>query len=351
MSGSNQQMRRRIDNGIQEDRTIIYKSAETQLLHLIIKPLHDTVAKPSPRILVIDALDECDGDEDQCLILKLIGRLVDDEDCNVRCLLTSRPEPQIMAAIASLQTTVTHITLNEATWDANEDIRTYLRSRFDEISTRLPPSIPRPWPSDNIIEKLVKKAGGIFIYASTVLRYIEARDALPTNRLKDILNLSAGSTPFAQLDLLYQQILSDCPMIYRGKLLHILGFLILCKPQWGGVTIGVVEEILGLDAGEVMMILRKAHSILKINVIYMTVTFLHTSFRDFIFNRARSGSFFIDQQEESLFLALQCINYLGHCPERCVKLLILGLHQQLIFHQYGRQRHPHICMGILGISC
>jgi hypothetical protein len=289
LSGSHGRMRSIIHQTIQADRTIIGKSPDAQLLHVIIEPftvtpylttrLMGTVLLTPPFLLIIDGLDECNGDENQSLVVELIGRLVDHDYRIVRCLITSRPEPQILAAITLLKTTVTRVTLYEETWDLNRDIRTHLCSGFDEISARLPQHMFRPWPSDGILEALVQKAGGNVIYNSIVLRHVEDQDSLPANPLRDVLNLLPVPEP---LDQLYQQILSDYYTRYHGSLLHILKFLFLRNPEMEkDFAIPAIEDSLGLDASEVTVILRRFHSILKIDATDSTVTFLHASFRAF----------------------------------------------------------------------
>lgn len=315
--------RKKMKRVLKEDPSVLDKSPEVQLHKLIFEPYELSLLwrifwfQPSRNLLIVDGLDECNGDKDQRRIVNLLGKLADKKRGIVRCLIASRPEPQIVSAIGSLprNITVARITLNEESWDATEDIRTYLRSHLDEIFARLPSSIPRPWPSDEILETLVKKSGGIFVYASTVLKYIDDEDYLPATLLEHVLSLSPGRGPFADLDRLYQQILMACPEDHRTTLLHIFGFNFLRNPAFEETyDISLIEAILGLSQGEVAIVLRRMHSILTITEIgsKYTIRFLHASFGDFIFNKERSGQFFIDRERENLFLAMQCLDYISH---------------------------------------
>src|SRR6266576_5216889 len=60
---------------------------------------------------------------------------------------------------------------------------------------------------------LVSKASGQFIYASTVIKFIDDDDCNPREQLDIILKLRPvnSSSPYAQLDQLYIQILSQQP--------------------------------------------------------------------------------------------------------------------------------------------
>ncbi|KAF9459850.1 hypothetical protein BDZ94DRAFT_984887 [Collybia nuda] len=273
MTSSAPRKRRKVERVVKGNPSILSKSPEFQLHKLILEPHRRSLIlrvfwiQKKRRLLIIDGLDECNNDRDQRRVVELLGQLSDKKRGVVRCLIASRPEPQILSAMNSLPTNirVTRVTLNEESWDANKDIYAYFRSHFDEISSRLPLSIPRPWPSDEIIETLVQKAGGIFIYASTVVKYVDDQDSLPTIQLEHVLKLSPGTTPFAELDMLYQQILTACPSRHLSTLLHIFGFIFLRNPGLEEFyDVSLIEALLDLSPGEVAVVLRRMHSILTI---------------------------------------------------------------------------------------
>ncbi|KAF9458300.1 hypothetical protein BDZ94DRAFT_114005 [Collybia nuda] len=311
--------RKKVAKAIELDPFIFDKSPEVQLRKLIIQPLCSSVflwnklSQRKRRLLIVDGLDECIDDNGQCQIVNLLGQLVD-KDCGiVRCLIASRSEPHIISAVNSLKIKVARVTLNEQSWGASGDLRMYLRSGIDDIFSRR--NLPQPWPSETIIDTLTEKAGGIFIYASTVLKYMEDPDSLPIIQLEHVLSLIPETTPFAALDQLYQEILTACPAQHRSTLLHIFGIIFLHNPQFKDfVDVLLIEAILGLSSGEVAMVLRRMHSIIAFRESdsKTTITFLHASFGDFLFNRERSGQFFVDIFEEEWSLAGKCMNYLGH---------------------------------------
>ncbi|KAF9463708.1 hypothetical protein BDZ94DRAFT_598692 [Collybia nuda] len=323
---SSSRKRRKIEKTIERDPPILTKSPSVQARELILKMYQPSIfrkhtwTKRKPRLLIIDGLDECDDDDAQCQIVGLLGQLVANEHFALRCLVTSRPEPHILSAMNSLPMRVARVSLNEPIWDATDDVRLFFRFKFDEIAKRIPSSIPRPWPSDEIINTLVQKAGGIFIYASTVLKYVDDRDSLPTTQLEHILALSPGPRPFAELDKLYEHILMSCPLQHRSTLLHIFGFIFLHNPIFQeSFDVSLIEELLELSLGEVMIVLRRMHSILTIMTddTKETVHFLHASFGDFLFNEHRSGDFYIDRRRENEYLATKCIDYLGYRAQNC----------------------------------
>jgi len=89
----------------------------------------------------------------------------------------------------------------------------------------------------------VRKSGGYFIYASTIIKFVDEEDCSPAERLDQVMNGSNSAipssdlAPFAELDELYSQILSSCPTSKLHVLKRILGFVVFPSVEYipGGV--------------------------------------------------------------------------------------------------------------------
>ena len=161
-------------------------------------------------------------------------------------------------------------------------------------------TISRPWPSDNEVKFLADKSGGQFIYATTVLKFIDDEDSRPVDQLEKVMNLSrsgidvgsaaASGDTFLELDLLYRQILSTCRN--RSLLLRILGCILVAEEP---VSVLDVENLLSLREGDVGMTLRRIHSLLFIpKTPTECIGVYHKSLSDFMFNRDRAQDYYID---------------------------------------------------------
>ena len=121
-----------------------------------------------------------------------------------------------------------HFVLDDS-YCPNDDIRLFLQSKFDEIKQNHPlhSLLPPKWPSNSEISCLVEKSLGQFIYAATVMKYLNSPHSWPTDRLDIIFGLSNPGIdmPFAELDALYIHIFSRVKNIKRA--FKILGFLLL----------------------------------------------------------------------------------------------------------------------------
>ena len=122
--------------------------------------------------------------------------------------------------------------------EANDDIQTFFCLGFTEIHDspkhRLTMSnVAKPWPSYCILDDLVDKASGQFIYPATVLKFVGDPNYQPTDCLDIITSIPVISPsaltpkPLGVLDQLYTQV-SQCPLINNALWISLV-LLLLCK--------------------------------------------------------------------------------------------------------------------------
>jgi hypothetical protein len=120
-----------------------------------------------------------------------------------------------------------HIPLSDK-YDATEDMRRYLRRRFQDIGLK----INQHWFTEGDIDILVQAGSGQFVYVTTVYKYVSERRASPVQRLKTVLNWTPGQVtrPFEALDMLYRSILLSAKEAYEAVDTHSgRDFLLLLK--------------------------------------------------------------------------------------------------------------------------
>ena len=302
-------LRTHIDSAVQADPSLYTKSMMVQMRSLIIDSFRklSSCIEHTPTVIV-DGLDECDGHETQKIILEIIYEAVAIHKIPLRFLVASRPEAHIREAFdrPTLRSITKRVVLDES-FGPNQDIEKYLRDGFETIykqNLTLMEQVVQPWPGTGVVDLLVQKASGQFIYASTVLKFVGAEFYNPISQLDIVLDPSpSNETLFSDLDHLYSQILSTYPI--PEKLICVLGtVLALHCPQ----PPGVIEDLLGMKVGEVGLVLRGMHSLTKFphipdeNFTRSTdigedngIRLLHASFEDYLVDKNRSGHFFIDK--------------------------------------------------------
>ncbi|KAK1230262.1 hypothetical protein PQX77_006651, partial [Marasmius sp. AFHP31] len=276
-----------------------------------------------PNLVIIDGLDECGDEQTQQRVLSMIqSAFLASPNLPLRFLICSRPEAWLQEAFAddSLYKLSKSIPLTDDFKPA-EDIMTYYRHQFGEI-VKSPKyrqvQFPNPWPTEEVLETLVIKSGSQFVYATTVSRFVAHADNDPMNQLCLVLESTShsqtGTSPYQELDTLYNTILSANPN--HDKVRPILAVIVVLlglelKPwQELELTPASIELMLGLPPGQVALRLRGMHSVLNIRSRDDAITVHHTSFRDYLLDRTRSHHFHIDIDTQRYDIARQWLQNL-----------------------------------------
>jgi len=308
---------------------IFDESLQAQLFALIIHPLRQAQLqgfnfKGIPRLIIIDGLDECRDNSTQIQVVQAISSSIRGSGLPLRFLIASRPEIHLQATFKSLtlQPHLCRLALND-TFNADADIRFFLVDSFRRIKAEHPLAhdIPTSWPSAQVIDQLVRKSSGQFIYASTVVKYVAEFSQLPTRRLEVILGLQPHrgdkDMPFGELNALYMHILSKLDDIERT--LHVLGVLLILNPFLGDLynitRIREVDNFLFWSYGETSVCLNQMASVIKCQA-DDTISFMHASLPDFLLDQSRSREFHISQDSVLAFCTPICLRHLrnSHQP-------------------------------------
>ncbi len=304
------------------------RSLREQFDKLLLEPLSNaTLASntSSNLIIIIDALDECDRDNDKRNIVQLLAQLQSIRTLRLRIFLTSRPELPVRLGFSMLTCDLYHdIKLEQVQASTIEhDIRKYLEYRFCEMQKEdwsLQPFDPLPanWPDTQDIDTLVRLAVPLFIFAFTVCRFIS--EANPRKRLDSLLRQAKlGKTSFSELDKTYlpilDQLLSDPDEREHERTTQdfraLVGPIVLLATPLSPYSLRTLLEI---PLADIDAILRRLHSVLDVPT-YSTkpIRLFHLSFRDFLVDPRGQGKhrFYVDEKETHGRLAQQCLKLLG----------------------------------------
>ncbi|KAF4617852.1 hypothetical protein D9613_006411 [Agrocybe pediades] len=315
---------------IKKDPLVFKKTLQEQFTSLIIQPLRAHLSKdrsaqlPVPFLIVIDGLDECTDHTAQKAVLTCLAESLRHSSISIPIFVASRPEHDIKMSFSSKSLKDIHTCLSldlQGTNDANSDVRLYLYDRFaeikDDFDTRTTGrKLDQDWPGDKVIESLVWKASGQFIYAATVIRYVESTRHRPDHRLDIVLNLRPvhGDHPFAELDSLYAMILKSALDIER-----VLDVLSLCFINDGPICCSIIEKLLSYDEGEVETLFCDMGALVQFELdnyleeFPLYLRFLHASLRDYLLDAARSKEFHINREYKTIEHVTHALRYFASC--------------------------------------
>ncbi|KAJ6465470.1 hypothetical protein C8R45DRAFT_1174079 [Mycena sanguinolenta] len=210
--------------------------------------------------IVIDGLDECDGHAFQGEFLRAIRNPSSNHPIFLRFLVTSQPEPNIREVFDSsfYSGHCRSVNVEQSFYDVHK----YLRDEFARIHREhdTMARVPSPWPTPDVLEELVEKSSDHFIYASTIIKFIDDKNYRPAQRLAVVQDAnSAGSeAAFDPLDQLYMTILSSAHR--QAQLMPILCAVV-------NLVLGAqnMDQIFRFAQGETQLLLRDLHSLLSLN--------------------------------------------------------------------------------------
>ncbi|EUC54376.1 vegetative incompatibility protein HET-E-1, putative, partial [Rhizoctonia solani AG-3 Rhs1AP] len=276
---------------LEKDQNAHHKVLTEQFEALIRKPLLALAMRllsTDKLIVVIDALDECDDkDSTRDILDVLLGKTA---DLPIKFIVSSRPEAQVRDQMTD-DRVKSKLVLHELdTGDVQADIETYLREELKPMD---------PSPTESQIAALVGKAGILFIYAATAVRYIghDNFHRKPDARLCTLLGdqRTQRGKKLDEIDELYMIIL-EAAFGDRGSM----------RKNKGTWSNGLSELLQIKDIERVRAALRPLWSVLHVVGASELVTTLHASFPDFMFDSARSKAYRCDPDAHHRILAEHC---------------------------------------------
>lgn len=299
-----------IIRAIETNPLLFEQKFETQLSVLIIQPLQQLhAACPiSTLLVIIDGVDECEGDNVQMNMIDTIARILRSKNLPLVVLFASRCEYQIQMAFNSQDTD--HI-LKRLSLDDNyqpeEDIRRFLYDSFNIIKRTHPilkGRLIHNWPSPEHVQEIVDKSSGQFIFASVVIKFLSMPTSNPQKHLDIIRGLHPAGrlTPFAQLNALYRHILSrvdDLPTV-----LNLLAYRIFSTNK----SLHVISHFFHLSVDDAISALAPLVSVVSVKApqsteIDYTVHFRHASLPDFLRDESRSHEYCINTLSTALSIS------------------------------------------------
>ena len=308
-----------------------------QMETLIVGPLKAT---DIPTLIVIDALDECKDEEPASAILSILSRFVDQIPL-VKFFVTGRPEQRIHSGfrLAALRPITEVFKLHDVKRQlVDVDIKLFFRARLTDIAkTSNHADIAEDWPHSSDIDILCEKAAGLFIYASTAVKFMKSRYHHPQKRLVTLISLPNNTTHEGRsgVDSLYTEVLrqayhgldSDDQDLDDQEVYHhfrsVVGAVVLAfNPlSMGGLSCLLHE----FDTpSSISITLNPLHSLLLVpEDTEDPVRIFHKSFPDFLIDpkRCKDVRFFVDPSVHHLEILLSCL----HLMEERLKRDICGL--------------------------
>jgi hypothetical protein len=314
-----------ICDAIVANSDIATQSLGDQWRQLILGPVSKLSGDSCPLayVLIIDALDECDDDKNIQIILQLLAEVRSLKTVQLRLFLTSRPEIPIRYGFYDIPETEHQDFVLHSISPSIVDRDIYVFLEYNLRNIRQERSLDASWPSEQIIERLVQNADGLFIWAATACRFIHEGKRFAVARLDMVLkggSISSATVPEKHLNEIYTTVLkqsvgshyTDEEKEYQYKMLReILGSTVALFSPLSASSLGRLVHVTKQDIDQT---LEDLHAILDIPEDHSQPLRLHhPSFRDFLLNKNRCNdlNFWVNQKQAHQRLADSCIRVLS----------------------------------------
>jgi len=290
----------------------INQSPRAQLEGLLVEPwkASETTrlassSTPQPQyLIVIDALDEIDGTGGSEFLHDLLNVINENRLKGLKFFATSRPDPSIVSDVNAFRDKQLYRLEKVPVEEAQGDIRLFLCASV--------PNAPNV-----IIDQVVSLANDLFIYAATILKYLDGHE--PDEKVELLVELLSrltsanprmSTTGTSLLDELYHQVLKGTfsnlqPLIHQRRLQLLHTFVGTAERTSTSTAANICTSTnitayrQGADA-----VLRGLHAVLYTE--NDKVLWYHKSFPDFLLDQGRSKEFWCNQVENDQRLTISC---------------------------------------------
>ena len=299
LASNSPECRKGIRNAIASTPRIRSLGLYSQWEKLVLGPLSqlDGGVFPDPIVIVVDALDECNNEDDVSLLIKCLAAASSIKSVALRIFVTSRPEQPIKLGFTDISPdTHRDFILHDVEQSiVDQDLTLFYQhalartDRWYHLNSSL--------LSNETIEKFVKRSSGLFIHAVTVCRFIHEGRQLASERLSLLVSagnaLSKSERPLGQI---YTTVLAhslvdehepESAARIQSLFRRIVGSIIILADT---ITLGDLGILLDEPSHLIKSTLHCLHSVLDIpeeEEQAKSIRLLHPSFRDFLLDPDR----------------------------------------------------------------
>jgi len=269
---------------------------------LFLELLNDLPKRPNDfLVFVIDAFDECGNNRSRPALLRLLTGAAARTRW-LKIIITSRPEADIQHFFDRLiHSSYLRYDLGKDR-EASHDLRTFAQSEFDLVAQQW--HLPTPWPEESLLDRIISRADGLFIFIRTLVLAIE-RCANPTEFLRATSEeAGAGLKPLYGLysNILHARIVHSTAEFQRviGVVLSTAPYRVLCEET--------IAELAGVEPSLVKKWVDDLSSLLyRDEGTNGGIRVRHLSISEFLVSDDCSRDYQINRQDANVQLGIACL--------------------------------------------
>ncbi|KAI1158193.1 putative WD-repeat protein [Nemania serpens] len=294
------ELQKHMNNVVASDPRIRNVVLYEQWEKLVLEPLSQLGKSTSshPQVIVVDALDECDNEDDVSLLIHCLADAAAVGNIPLRIFITSRPDQLIYYGFNRIprdahQDFILHDIEGSI---VDGDLTLYYQNRLMHTAERF--RLGTCLYSDEMIQILVRKSDRLFIHAATVCRFIHNGGQFAKERLSYLINIAnQPSKPEKELYKMYTAVLEHSFALYHqpeeaakvyALFNRVVGSIVVLSDT---VTSAGLSVILAEPKDNILSMLHCLYSVLDVpEEADRRIRLVHPSFRDFLLDPKSSSN-------------------------------------------------------------
>ncbi|KAF8322330.1 uncharacterized protein EI90DRAFT_3078301, partial [Cantharellus anzutake] len=270
-----------IISALRKDPTLSTAPFTVQFKELVASPLlHKPPPSDRPMVIIIDALDECDKEVFGSLA-EILGDEVPRLPSSVKFFITSR-QFGLVNRYLSPNYPIGRLSIDLSDEGNVQDCARYIRFQLRKLKKVHQDLQRNLQDEDKMVQVISERANGLFIWISTIFRYMKMANKDPMRTLESLLD-----TAEKMMDDLYRSILKKCAW-EEEDFAHdypiMMGAIFVARQP---LSITAWDAILSpfLNSSVRYVLAELAPLLSGVEDSHIPVRILHQSFRDFIVDR------------------------------------------------------------------
>ncbi|KAF8343999.1 uncharacterized protein EI90DRAFT_3114635 [Cantharellus anzutake] len=333
-----------ITSALRNDPSLATASFMTQFKKLVAPSLlHKPPPSNRPMVIIIDALDECDKEAFESLA-EILGEEVPRLPSSIKFFITSR-QFDLVNRYLSPNYPIDRLTIDLSDEANAQDCARFIRFQLRKLKMLHRDLQHNLQDEDKMVQEISERANGLFIWISTIFRYMKTTNQNPMRTLKTLLDTGAKRREVPaekMMENLYTSILKKCAWAdedFAHDYPIVMGAIFVAQQPlsitaWDSILLPFLKSSVRYALAELAPLLSGVEDSL------IPVRILHQSFRDFIVDRINPQTVSsrcapIAVGADNARVALRCTEILN---EGLCSVEGLGLIENL----YEKDEMPHI---------
>ncbi|KAF8330816.1 uncharacterized protein EI90DRAFT_1099848 [Cantharellus anzutake] len=275
-----------ITSALRKDPSLSTTPFATQFKKLVAPALlHKPPPFDHPMVIILDALDECDKEVFESLA-EILGEEVPKLPSSVKFFLTSR-QFDLVNRYLSPDYPIYRLTINLSDETNVRDCAKYIRFQLQKLKKLHRDLRSNLRDEDKTVQEILERANGLFIWISTIFRYMKMANKDPMRTLESLLDTGAKRPDVPaekMMDNLYTSILKKCAwedQDFADDYPIVMGAIFVAQQPlsitaWDAILSPSLKSSVRYTLAELAPLLSGVEDS------HIPVRILHQSFRDFV---------------------------------------------------------------------